>query len=311
MKEGSEMKKTLISAMLAIGLAPAATLAYTIQINNGNVYDVTSVSGGANNIVYQGTLVGTGGGANTAPVIGQTAFTIIEPNQAAATITASDPGDIVTFSIVGGANANLFSINAASGALTFNSASVDGSYSVSVRATDDDNAPLSDTETISITVSPNGGGGNCGTMPANTNLNTGFPLSWSTASPSTKLILGTTVTEAIPFSTPNTTAHTGSTSFAAASGTTTIGREMWISECPGGAAFIPPGYNPNNAFGAPNPCTKLGSQNGTIPWSQASLTGFAVLQKCGLSPNQPYYLNIKNTSCTSGACNVYLSVNID
>ncbi len=304
------MKKFAISAVLAVGLLPVAALAYTVQINGGTVYTVTSVSGGADSISYTGTT-GGGGGGNTAPVIGQTSFTITEPSTAAATITATDPGDVITYSITGGTHASLFSIGASSGVLTFNTASTAGTYTLSVTATDDDASPLSDTDTITITVnsSGGGGGGNCGALPAGVVLETAFGLNWAISKPNSFLGLDNTDTKAMPVHTTSAP-DTGKLTFAATSspGNSSTSRTLWISECPGEPAVVPPGYVPGSAeanfFG--NPCEITGVSNQNLDWSEGTLTGVAIYQKCGLAQNTDYYVNIRNNTCSSATCDIYI-----
>lgn len=107
-------------------------------------------------------------GQNVAPIItsdggGATATVNAAENQTAVTtVTATDadvPANTLTYSIIGGADQTLFSIDENSGALTFNSAqdfevsiddNGDGIYEVEVTA--DDGNSGTDTQTISVTV---------------------------------------------------------------------------------------------------------------------------------------------------------------
>ena len=104
--------------------------------------------------------------ANAAPVItsdggGDTAITTVEENSTAVTtVTATDAdGDTPTYSISGGADATLFSIDANTGVLTFNSApnfeapadaDSNNVYQVTVQASDGNGGI--DTQAISVTV---------------------------------------------------------------------------------------------------------------------------------------------------------------
>ena len=99
------------------------------------------------------TITSNGGGVTAS-------FDHVEGTTLATTVAALDPdvGNSVSYSIVGGADASKFSINAATGALTFNAAPVygvptdadlDGTYEVVVQATD---GTLSDTQSLSIRV---------------------------------------------------------------------------------------------------------------------------------------------------------------
>lgn len=107
--------------------------------------------------------------ANRAPTItsngaGDTATVSIAENGTAVTTvkaTDPDPGQSLTFSIGGGADAPLFAINAQSGVLTFKAAPdfevpADGdknnSYVVQVRVADSGSPALADTQTITVSV---------------------------------------------------------------------------------------------------------------------------------------------------------------
>jgi hypothetical protein len=101
-----------------------------------------------------GAIVSTGsapaitsdGGGATADVSVNTGDTAVT------TVTATGTGT-ETFSIVGGAEAGMFTINPASGALAFAATSVDGEYTVIVKAVNDWG---SDTQTITVTVEAGG-----------------------------------------------------------------------------------------------------------------------------------------------------------
>jgi|GEM_PF-2573877 len=111
------------------------------------------------------TIVVTVNDTNEAPVItsgsGATAgYSVVENATAVATIAATDPdaASTVTFSILGGADAALFDINAATGELTFKAApdfenptdaGTDNKYEVTVAASD---GTLQDTQAVTVTV---------------------------------------------------------------------------------------------------------------------------------------------------------------
>lgn len=117
--------------------------------------------------VSNGTLSGTStedvdvtGGSNQAPTITSGNFTVSENTTAAGTVTATDPdaGTTLTFSLVGGADQALFSIDATTGALTFNTApdfeapadaGGDNVYDVTVQVTD---GAIPDRQAITVTV---------------------------------------------------------------------------------------------------------------------------------------------------------------
>ncbi len=96
--------------------------------------------------------------SNTAPVITSAAsFTINENTTAVTTVTATDDG-LLTYSIIGGADQALFTINSVTGALAFITApdfdaptdsNADNVYEVTVQASDGE---LTDTQTILVTV---------------------------------------------------------------------------------------------------------------------------------------------------------------
>jgi hypothetical protein len=99
-------------------------------------------------------VITSDGGGATASV------NVAENTTAVTTVTASDPdvGDVPTFSISGGTDAALFSINSTTGELTFNTApdyetptdaNTDNVYEVTVEASDGTNI---DTQAISVTV---------------------------------------------------------------------------------------------------------------------------------------------------------------
>ncbi len=110
------------------------------------------------------TVTITVNGVNDAPVVTSGAgFTARENETAVGKITATDPDDTPVFSIAGGADGTLFSIDAATGALAFkaspdfeNPADADGdnAYAVLVRASDGTAAV---TQAITVTVADEDG----------------------------------------------------------------------------------------------------------------------------------------------------------
>jgi len=101
---------------------------------------------------------------NDAPVITSAAAVDAAENQTAVqTVTFTDPdaGDDHTFSITGGADAALFSVDAATGVLTFQAApdfenpsdsDTDNDYEVEITVTDDGAVALTGSQTITVTV---------------------------------------------------------------------------------------------------------------------------------------------------------------
>jgi hypothetical protein len=126
-----------------------------------------SITGSSEVTILDGTGVGTilTDDVPTPPVInsnggGATAsLNIPENTTAVTTVTASDPGDTLTYSITGGADKNLFTINPTSGVLSFVTApdfenpldaGPDNNYVVIVTVTD--GTSLTDSQTIDVTV---------------------------------------------------------------------------------------------------------------------------------------------------------------
>jgi len=146
---------------------------YESPVDSGGngVYDVqvTVTDNGAGNLTDVQAIAVTVTNANEAPVIisnggGASATTNINENTTAVTtVTATDvdTSDTLTYSISGGADAALFSINSSSGALTFSSAPSFESpadsggnnvYDVQVTVTDNGTGNLTDTQAIAVTV---------------------------------------------------------------------------------------------------------------------------------------------------------------
>ncbi len=306
---------------------------FSIDSNTGAVVTVAASVEGVYTINVTATdddSVGTGGvladtqlititvlapEANVAPIISTTSFSITEPETVAGTVAASDANaaDTVSFNITGGADQALFSINAVSGALTFNAASSAGSYTVEVTATDDNVTPLVDVEDITITVAS--AGGSCGATPSNVIINSGFNLDWTHSSPNTFLGVDRVKTTAVPFHTTSDATAAGRVVFATDSASIGKVRTMWISECPGGPAIVPNGYDEGNAtyvnfFG--NPCEAKGTSNESVLWSQdPAISGIPAFQKCGVDVDKDYYLNIKAENCTASSCNVYVGFSVN
>ena len=126
-------------------LTDTQTLSVTVT-NQNEAPTITSVDGGATSLASQGS--------------GTAAVNVAEGTTAVTTVTASDPdfGTVLTFSITGGADASKFTINAATGVLSFISApdfeapgdaGANNIYDVQVQVSD---GALTDTQTIEVTV---------------------------------------------------------------------------------------------------------------------------------------------------------------
>ncbi len=145
----------------ALGFLVAANFEAPTDFDKNNTYIVqVRASDGA--LADTETLIFSVANVNEAPVLtSKVGFAINEGTLPVGTITASDPdaGAKLSFSITGGADAKLFSINAITGALAFVKApnfddpqdkDENNKYDVSVTVTD--NGGLSDSDPITVTV---------------------------------------------------------------------------------------------------------------------------------------------------------------
>lgn len=133
--------------------------------DHNNVYDIIVAASDGSTIDQQALSVTVTNMPDSPPVISSNgggsaaAISIAENSTAVTTVTAADPdGTTPTYAILGGADAALFSINAQTGALVFNTApdfeapsdaDLDGVYEVLVRATD---GTFFDDQALSVTV---------------------------------------------------------------------------------------------------------------------------------------------------------------
>ncbi|HEX7151336.1 MAG TPA: cadherin domain-containing protein [Thermoanaerobaculia bacterium] len=163
---------------LVFNVAPNFEAPADADANNSYLVEVTANDG--TNTASQ-TIAVSVTDVNEAPVITSgNAFNVAENTTAVATVTSTDPeGQVVTYSITGGADAGAFSINAATGALTFNAApnfeapadaDANNIYLVQVTATDGVN-PVNQTVTVTVTntnEAPVITSANTATVPENT-----------------------------------------------------------------------------------------------------------------------------------------------
>jgi Ca2+-binding RTX toxin-like protein len=147
-----------------------------------NVYDVVVQASDGDGAIDTQTLAVTVGNINEAPVITSNgggdiaALTVTENTVVVGTVAASDPdGTTPTYSIAGGADAALFTIDATTGALAFVTApnfeapadaGADNVYDVIVQASDGDGA--ADTQALAVTIQNVGGAAITGTNIADT-----------------------------------------------------------------------------------------------------------------------------------------------
>ncbi len=158
---------TIDSSTGVLSFSTAPDFETPTDSNGDNVYDVTvQVSDGLGGIDTQAIAI-TVTNVNEAPAItsdggGVTASVNVVENQAAVTtVTATDPdaGTVLTYSITGGADAALFTIDASTGVLWFNAApdfetptdvGADNVYDVTVEVSD--GLGGIDTQAIAVTV---------------------------------------------------------------------------------------------------------------------------------------------------------------
>ena len=165
------------------GIGNNARITFAPSVS-GTYYLVAESSSSSDLGTYKMSVTDLGG--NNPPVItsnggNSTAKVSVAENMAAVTtVVASDPGDTVTYSISGGADASRFSINATTGALAFKAppdfeaptdANKNNVYEVTVKATDSKGA--SDMQSLAVTVVDVSGAPITGTAKNNTLNGTG------------------------------------------------------------------------------------------------------------------------------------------
>ena len=128
-----------------VGLDNIYNLQVTV-IDTQGASDVQEISVNVLNINDNTPVITSDGGGSTASVSVQQGLT----NVTIVTATDADAGDILNYSISGGSNASLFTIDPISGRLTFINDAVIGTYTVIVKATD--GASHFDTQTLTVTV---------------------------------------------------------------------------------------------------------------------------------------------------------------
>ncbi|MDP9421702.1 MAG: cadherin domain-containing protein [Pseudomonadota bacterium] len=160
---GADAAKFAINASSgALTFVSAPEVANPTDSNGDNVYEVI-VRASDGELSDQQTLLVTVVAGNDAPVItsdggGDTASLSVAENAQAVTSVAASDSDLISFSIVGGADANWFQIDAQTGALSFaaapdheapTDADADNVYEVVVAASD---GSALDTQTLAVTV---------------------------------------------------------------------------------------------------------------------------------------------------------------
>src|SRR4051794_7322236 len=126
----------------------------TVQVSDGTLTDTQAIAVTVTNVNDNAPVITSNGAGATASV------TVAENATAVTTVTASDldAGSTLTYSIVGGADAAKFTVNSATGALSFVSApdyesptdaGGNNVYDVTVQVSD---GSLTDTQAIAVTV---------------------------------------------------------------------------------------------------------------------------------------------------------------
>src|SRR5258707_323117 len=126
----------------------------TVQVSDGTLTDIQAIAVTVNNVNDNAPVITSNGAGTTASV------NVTENGTAVTTITAidADAGSTLTYSIVGGADAARFTVDASTGALSFVSApdyenptdaGASHIYDVTVQVSD---GTLTDTQSIAVTV---------------------------------------------------------------------------------------------------------------------------------------------------------------
>lgn len=87
----------------------------------------------------------------------------------------------------------------------------------------------------------------------------------------------------------------GQIALVPATGQGSIGRRVWLSDCPNGEPLA-------QSIKGRNRCERSGSQV-QLQWTQSSDR-----MACELERNHAYYLNFRNVNCKVGSCGMYRSM---
>ncbi|WP_298619629.1 cadherin domain-containing protein [uncultured Zoogloea sp.] len=162
---GADAAKFSINASTgALSFLVAPNYESPTDSGGNNVYDVTvQVSDGALTSTQAIAVTVTQVNDNTPTITSSATANVAENTTAVMTVTATDadlPAQTLSYSIVGGADATKFSINASTGALSFvtapdfeapTDAGADNTYDVTVQVSD---GTLTSTQAIAVTVTP-------------------------------------------------------------------------------------------------------------------------------------------------------------
>ena len=309
------MKNLATSIMLVLGTIPlAASAAYQLTVvidgqTEVHVVDSATLESTETGALLTVTGLDTGGGGSSGPYApiftSPSTYSLQENTTAVGTVSATDQdGDAVSYSLAGGSDQALF--NLIGDALSFKTApdfedaSHGTAYNVQVSAVGTTGTTVEETTTKSITVNvtndtsddSTGGGGSCGALPSGAQLAYAIPDIENPGG--TTVIRHRSTIKAMGFVTTDRVNYQGQFSFAAFSGTETVNRNIWISECPG----VP-------FTSVESLCRKSGKANAVVNWGQAT----SATWDCELELNKQYYINIQNTNCPTGVnCNSYRDI---
>lgn len=127
----------------------------------------------------------------------------------------------------------------------------------------------------------------CGAIPGNVELLD--TINWASQGSQYYINLDNTDISSSEFTTTTNSRYSGQVSVVSVTGTSGFKREVWISECPGGAAL------------SQSTCKGLGTSSTNLYWSQGSSSSW----QCNLERGKRYYLNYRNVDCTRASCDVY------
>ena len=135
----------------AFGWTPAllqtGTFAVAFAVSDGKATDSETVTFTISGTNVAPAITSDAGGATAA-------VSVAENTTAVTTVTAADPnpGAALTYTIAGGADAGLFTIDPATGVLTFTSPSSAGTYLVTAQVTDDGTGALTSSQDLTVVV---------------------------------------------------------------------------------------------------------------------------------------------------------------
>lgn len=130
----------------------------------------------------------------------------------------------------------------------------------------------------------------CAGAPTNVELTA--DVDWANHGSQTLIALGQTDIKSTRFVATANPDYLGQVSIASATGSSSVQRRIWISQCPGGAAL------PDSQ------CEKFGSSSTVVRWTQGEPSAI----DCNLEPLNLYYINYQNQTCTTSSCDIYRNI---